>query len=177
MKTKFCLKCKEVKDIIHFTKDKNVKDGLCIYCKTCSHIMGKQYRLTSKEERRRYDKKKYIKNKDKIIDRVQQYFKTTKGKESNSQASKKYRKTLKGKNAIKRGIANHRKLGRKLINKWFEGAIEHHDTDKEVYFIHKDVHLYCYVGTNRELHRQKVRDFFGGVENMKNWAKFWHTQG
>ena len=41
--TKFCKKCKCIKDITEFNKNKGSKDGLAFYCKLCASIIGKKH--------------------------------------------------------------------------------------------------------------------------------------
>lgn len=41
MKTKFCPKCKQAKDIVEFSKNSRHKDGLHTYCKPCDRLRNK----------------------------------------------------------------------------------------------------------------------------------------
>jgi len=50
MKTKTCSKCKIIKSIIEFAKNRNHKDGLSSSCKDCIKIYRKIYYLDNKEE-------------------------------------------------------------------------------------------------------------------------------
>lgn len=46
MESKRCSKCKEVKALSEFSKDKNHKDGLRSYCKSCQKIYEIEYKKT-----------------------------------------------------------------------------------------------------------------------------------
>jgi len=46
METKQCSKCKEVKGLSEFCKDKYNKDGLCCQCRKCRLIARNRYRST-----------------------------------------------------------------------------------------------------------------------------------
>jgi hypothetical protein len=58
METKICSKCKKVKLLEDFCKDKSKKDGLNPVCRECASKQYKQY---------------YLKNKDKINKRIKEY--------------------------------------------------------------------------------------------------------
>jgi len=72
MKTKICTKCRSLKNINEFHKDKNRKDGFSLWCKKCANKSAmkwekqnkrkyreyqKNYKLLHKKERITYDKK------------------------------------------------------------------------------------------------------------------------
>ena len=75
---KKCSRCKEIKDITNFNKNRFNKDGLHYYCKFCQNICNKLWRDKNKESRKDYFKKHYnaeksrkyyINNKEKISKR------------------------------------------------------------------------------------------------------------
>lgn len=47
---KVCCTCRQDKDLSHFGKNKNTKDGLSVQCRVCA----KEYRETHKEEKKKY---------------------------------------------------------------------------------------------------------------------------
>lgn len=55
---KSCIKCNESKSLCSFSRDKNRKDGLYVYCKACTKVMHKEH---------------YIRNYDSINARVANY--------------------------------------------------------------------------------------------------------
>ena len=50
METKICAKCKIPKELSHFNKDKNKKDGLNYWCKDCNKINLQNYYSKNKEK-------------------------------------------------------------------------------------------------------------------------------
>ena len=44
-----CSSCKEIKELVNFSKNKKSWDGLKPYCKECASNKGKQYRLENRE--------------------------------------------------------------------------------------------------------------------------------
>jgi len=71
MKTKICTKCKIEKDISEFSKNKNKKDGLTIWCKSCY----KQYYKDNCEKIIKQRKQYYKDNREKITKQHKQYYK------------------------------------------------------------------------------------------------------
>jgi tRNA nucleotidyltransferase/poly(A) polymerase len=67
--TKQCSRCKEVKPLTEFHKDKNRKDGLRSACKSCR----KQHYETNKEKIAEQKKQHYEANKEKIAERINRY--------------------------------------------------------------------------------------------------------
>jgi hypothetical protein len=57
METKICSKCKIEKSVTLFSKDKNRKDGLKLYCNDCRKIESKIYRERNPEKRKETIKK------------------------------------------------------------------------------------------------------------------------
>lgn len=61
IETKICYRCKKIKPITEFHKNKNSKDGFYCYCKECCSELCKEYYKNSKdyrEERKKYSKKR-----------------------------------------------------------------------------------------------------------------------
>lgn len=70
MTKKICYSCKQEKPVECFSRKKNTKDGLNIYCKECVSIQSKKYREAHKEainERKRAD---YWKSKERAEERT-----------------------------------------------------------------------------------------------------------
>ena len=103
---KKCTKCKEVKSLDQFTKDKNQKDKKDQTCKVCKKLYSfnnkkkaKEYRNKNKETAKEYYKEYYKKNKEKIKqhriknkERIKEYNKeyNKKNKEKNNKISRIY---------------------------------------------------------------------------------------
>ena len=66
MQEKTCRICKELKNISHFHKKKDTKDGHRNECKECVKEIQKKYKEKPdfKEKRKKYDKKRYEQNKE-----------------------------------------------------------------------------------------------------------------
>jgi hypothetical protein len=62
METKLCKCCEITKSVNEFHKNKSKKDGLQDHCKVCRNIKSQQ----TKEKRKEYRKKWYLKNSDKV---------------------------------------------------------------------------------------------------------------
>lgn len=114
--SKKCSKCKEVKEVGSFYKDKRRPDGLCSQCKDCQKLRYinnrerillrcKNYTINNKKSISEYDKKYYMAHKDEINNRHKQYCKdnkaaidssrkvyTERNKENISEQKKVYRK-------------------------------------------------------------------------------------
>ena len=79
---KRCLRCKEEKDLIDFSKDKNKKDGLNINCRSCCKLLYNRYREDNKEKESErgkiYNKQKRIINKDLVKEYKKEYFQKNK---------------------------------------------------------------------------------------------------
>ena len=70
MTKKICYSCKQEKPVECFSRKKNTKDGLNIYCKECVSIQSRKYREAHKEainERKRAD---YWKSKERAEERT-----------------------------------------------------------------------------------------------------------
>ena len=83
---KTCYKCEESKPLVSFSKDKNKKDGLCIWCKTCTNDYHKTY-VPSEQSKAN----------------IKAYIKSDRGRKVQLKAAKRYNQTEKGKEARRRG--------------------------------------------------------------------------
>ena len=103
---KKCGKCKEVKTIEAFNKDRTAKDGLQNNCNTCI----KKYRQENKEKIKERSKEYYQENKEKIKEKIKKYYQENKekikerkkeyyqeNKERSKERSKEYRQENKEK--------------------------------------------------------------------------------
>ena len=87
-KMKTCSKCREIKTLSEFYKDRSRKDGLFGYCKSCKKSYQQQYQQASN-------------GKAAHLKRQVKYLKTPKGKA----LAAKYQKSPKGKAAHRKGTA------------------------------------------------------------------------
>lgn len=110
--SKRCSKCKEIKPITEFYKNRSTKDGCHSWCKSCDEIWQKQYRQSGHRERKRVyqasnkgraTRKKYRKEYRK------KYRQTEKGKLAQIRTGKRHRlrwpKRRKARKAITNAIA------------------------------------------------------------------------
>lgn len=67
---------------------------------------------------------------------------------------------------IKAKDARRRKYGYNMLNVYFPGSVGHHVTDVDVVFIPEEVHVSCYVGSDKMLHRERVMRLYGNLSNM-----------
>lgn len=123
---KICPNCKKEKDFSNFTKDKNRKDGLCFYCKSCIRTQTKKRIKKIKKYRKIY----YQNNSEKIKKRSNQQRKENKGnydpekrhneyiryKKKIKKTSRKYYKC--NKNKILNNNKIYRLNNRSKLNKW-----------------------------------------------------------
>ena len=91
METKQCTKCKEVKPVSEFYKDKAKKDGLRPQCKECK----KKHYQENKDKISEWCKKHYQENKKTLIKKYKKYYQENKEREN--ERSRKYRKENKEK--------------------------------------------------------------------------------
>lgn len=87
---KKCPSCKKYQPKENFHVTKNRKDGLSIYCKTCSSKRGNLYYHDNKQQIRECSADYYKKNKDSVLDRNKQY--AIDNKEQIQQYARKYYK-------------------------------------------------------------------------------------
>lgn len=80
MNEKTCTKCKILKLMINFYKDRSKKDGYRCICKTCTSKNGVKYRRNNKEKIKVVQAKWYKKNKEKLKAIHQVYCKANKTK-------------------------------------------------------------------------------------------------
>ena len=88
METKVCKRCDKSKSLTEFSKNKNFKDGLQIYCKICFKEYKKKYYIENKSEILKKSKKYYVENQELIITRVKVWGNNNKSKVD--QYKKKY---------------------------------------------------------------------------------------
>ncbi len=104
---KICARCKVEKEEIGFTKSKNRKDGLSVYCKICKSLESKEYNK---------------KNRDKCADKLRKW------REKNPEKSKEYGKkgSIKNRDKIiaRRRTKESREKMRILVNEWNKKNIE-----------------------------------------------------
>ena len=98
----------------------------------------KEYMLNHTEEKKAYDKQRYIDNKEVILDRVKAYSEPR--KEIKQKYDKAWRATDNGKYI--RGIshAKRKKLGFIQMNKYQEGYEAHHVDTEHVVYIPRKMH-------------------------------------
>lgn len=122
MKTKQCPKCREIKTVEKFSKDKNCKDGLKCWCNDCIKEYHKEYRQKNKEKIREYRKE----NKEKIREYEKKY------RKENQEHFKEYRKKY---------LQEHRKEGEEWDKKYYqknkeklnEQGKKHYQENREYY--------------------------------------------
>ena len=100
---KFCTKCRENKDVICFSKDKNRKDGLSPWCKNCCAKNKSNWYKKSKDKITKYGKEYYQKNREELLKEIKEY------KEKNKERVSAYKKTW---------IENNKEHVAKLIQEW-----------------------------------------------------------
>lgn len=83
-KTKKCSKCKRIKDVDEFYKNKNIKDGLCYQCKACMKKMHNNW----EEKNSGYQHEWYKNNKGKKIKQQKRW--VLKNKNKVAQYNKEY---------------------------------------------------------------------------------------
>ncbi|MDU0441539.1 HNH endonuclease [Staphylococcus haemolyticus] len=66
---KKCSKCKKIKSYDEFHKNSQTKDGYRSYCKECR----KEYRRINKDKIREREKKRYLKNQKKLVQKAKEY--------------------------------------------------------------------------------------------------------
>jgi len=105
IKYKICSKCKTTKLLIEFCKDKNRKDNLSTWCKSCCKLSKKLHTQNTRKERSIKAKKYYQKNRKEILKKCKQYRKLHKEK------SKKYKKEHQ--EELKQYCKNYNRLNKK----------------------------------------------------------------
>ena len=73
MALKICFKCKLEKELLCFSKNTKRKDGLYIWCKQCSDIAIKKYRLNNKEKLSEYGRRYRKGNQERIAKYQKEY--------------------------------------------------------------------------------------------------------
>lgn len=118
MKNKLCIKCKEIKNINEFAKNKTEKDGLQKWCKKCKNEYNKKYRIDNKTKIKEYhkikDRERYLKNKEKILEQHKIYDNLHK-KQKRERHQKYYEKN---KDKLKKYASNYINTKRKKDKKF-----------------------------------------------------------
>ena len=74
-KSKECTKCKEIKSLELFSKNKSMKDGICSWCKECHKIAAL---LSQKKSNYKYQKKYHKESGKKFPERRKRHYQTIK---------------------------------------------------------------------------------------------------
>jgi hypothetical protein len=107
IEVKRCIKCKEDKPITSFSNDKSRKDGLTNYCKICKSDLDKDWMKNNPEINKISRKKSYVKNRDKILNKVKNY------NQNNKEKRKEYNKINREKD--KYYLKKYNELNKKYI--------------------------------------------------------------
>lgn len=105
IQTKRCSKCKQIKPLSEFSKNRTKLDGLNYQCKTCRNRWKKQYRQTQKGK---VTESAYLKTAKGKVAR-KRYQQSEKGRQVRKRASKHYQQSEKGKVARERYQQNNPK--------------------------------------------------------------------
>ncbi len=161
---KFCPDCKENKDTSLFHKNKNTKDGLYAYCKTCNSKRVKDYIDKNKEKLSRKRKERYAKNRKK--ERAQQKIYADTHKEQIAIQGKKNREANPGVNAQK--CKKYQKENVDKINKKRRVRVREKEKSDPVYKLTRRLRtrLYKFVkGENKK--GSAVKDLGCSPEELK----------
>lgn len=132
MKTKKCSKCKEIKTIGEFNKDRQKKDGLSYCCKECKKIKSRKWYLNNAEAIREYSKEYRKNNLEKVKELIRKC--TKEWQKNNIEYRKKYAKQYyrdnleNEKKRHKRFIANNPNYYKEYNKKW---RVNNPEYDKE----------------------------------------------
>ena len=147
---KICLRCKIEKDLFGFHKDHTRKDGLNPYCKKCASEKAKKYaKMRDKDKRADYEKKFYLENRERILNRCAVY------REENKETIKKKSRIYYKKNRerlLKYGREDHLRNkdrnnkkyreAQSIRKKRWEGILPRRTScevcGKDIYFVHKE---------------------------------------
>ena len=169
--TKKCIHCKQIKPIADFRKRKQTVGGRKYelwgpYCLECGRTISKEYRKNNPEEKRKAVNKWANNNSEKALKIKLNWAKNN--PEKIKESIKKWCRSEKGKIATRKYRARRRNYGYNMLNTYFPDSVGHHINDVDVVFIPRNIHLTCGGTINKELHRKKVFDFYGNIENMIN---------
>ena len=127
--TRVCTKCREVKTIDKFGRNKNNEDGLNLWCKECNNKKSKEYYENNKNKILKLQKQYYLDNLEYITEYKKQYQKTNKeviavkakqyqqdNKETIDAYKKQYREN--NKEFIAKGSKKYRKNNKSTIVKY-----------------------------------------------------------
>ncbi len=116
---KRCLKCNQDKNENEFGKDKQKKDGLNQYCKSCIRIRSKQQRIDDPEYHQIYAEKYRIENREILRIKANKIFEIHKEKRLNQSKEYYYR--------FQKEIAKTRKIKRSSL----EGKVKENNRQKK----------------------------------------------
>jgi len=111
---KTCTKCKELKSINEFSKNKLYRDNHACWCKACSKL----YRLNNKEKLKKYNENYRKINYKKIKEKNDEYLRTH--REEIYKKAKLYRRNNPVKVWCISTVKNHRLQNHKVLFKWQE---------------------------------------------------------
>lgn len=77
---KTCSRCSQDKPLDAFTKDRRRKDGLNVYCRTCTRAAVANYASRYPEAERERGKRWYVENKERVAKKNRQWFQANPGK-------------------------------------------------------------------------------------------------
>lgn len=86
---KLCIRCKQVKPLSSFCKNRREKDGLNSWCRDCAREYKKQYYLDNRERVREEHREYYEKNKDEAKRRAAEFY--AKNRDHRKQYENEYR--------------------------------------------------------------------------------------
>lgn len=126
---KTCLKCREVKEINEFHKNKNFKDGCVNTCKKCISEQSKEYYKNNINKRSEQSKQSYLRNKEKSKSRANDYYHKNKSeisekrkvyreKNENKIKSQKKKYYQENKDKIKKKTSEYAKNNRDKVNNY-----------------------------------------------------------
>jgi hypothetical protein len=93
-------KCKKLKELTDFYRDRSTPDGFTIYCKECKNTRHLEFQRTPDAKNKAFLKRQNVDTKLKSAQSIKKYRATQKGKEVQTAANKKYYQTQKGKNNV-----------------------------------------------------------------------------
>jgi hypothetical protein len=146
---KYCKKCDKIKPTTDFGKNKNTKDGLQFYCKSCCKATTKKYREANKEkyyasakrwaeenpERvKKLKRKRYLARQEEILEEKKKYYR------DNRESILSYKKSYNRVNRDKRNAIEAKRHAEKLKRTPDWLTKEHLEGIKGFYWLAKDLH-------------------------------------
>jgi len=143
VEVKRCSKCKQVKPVSKFSKNRSTSDGYKYACKACQAAYLEEYYKEHRGEIAAYSKEYYEVNRDEIVAQHKEYEQTAEGREVRRKVGRKYRQTAKGREAWRKAGSTRRAL--KL------GATVGDVNEAAVYELSGHACIYCGATTNLSL--------------------------